>query len=61
MPLRELDEPLVPWAWGINGCTSVVSAALATLLAVDFGFSAVLWCSLALYAVTPLVFPVRRA
>lgn len=61
LALRELDEPLVPWAWGINGSASVVSAALATLLAVDFGFSAVLWCSLALYAVTPLVFPVRRA
>ena len=49
LALRELDEPLVPWAWGINGCASVVSAALATLLAVDFGFSAVLWIALALY------------
>jgi len=29
---------LVPWAWGINGCTSVVGAVLATLLAVHVGF-----------------------
>lgn len=55
--LRELDGPLVPWAWGINGCASVVSAALATLLAVDFGFSAVLWSALALYAGVAAVFP----
>lgn len=55
--LRGIDEPLVPWAWGINGCASVVSAALATLLAVDVGFSVVLWLALALYAGSPAVFP----
>jgi hypothetical protein len=60
LALRELDEPLVPWAWGINGCASVVSAALATLLAVDFGFSVVLWIALALYIVVLAVFPQRR-
>jgi hypothetical protein len=49
LALRTLEEPLVPWAWGINGCASVVSAVLATLLAVDFGFSVVLWLALALY------------
>jgi hypothetical protein len=57
LALRELDEPLVPWAWGINGCASVVSAALATLLAVDLGFSAVLWIALALYVLVLPVFP----
>jgi hypothetical protein len=60
LALRELDEPLVPWAWGINGCASVVSAALATLLAVDFGFSAVLWIALALYVLVLAAFPQRR-
>jgi hypothetical protein len=60
LALRELDEPLVPWAWGINGCASVVSAALATLLAVDLGFSAVLWIALGLYVLVIAVFP-RRA
>ena len=49
LALRALEEPLVPWAWGINGCASVVSATLATLLAVDVGFDAVLWIALALY------------
>ncbi|MDH4020850.1 MAG: hypothetical protein OEU84_14745 [Xanthomonadales bacterium] len=28
----------IPWAWGINGCASVVSAILATLLAIHIGF-----------------------
>jgi len=60
LALRELDESLVPWAWGINGCASVVSAALATLLAVDFGFSTVLWIALALYVLVLTAFPQRR-
>jgi multisubunit Na+/H+ antiporter MnhB subunit len=40
---------LLPWAWGINGCASVVSAVLATLLAIEFGFSAVVGLAVALY------------
>jgi hypothetical protein len=57
LALRELEQPLVPWAWGINGCASVVSAALATVLAVDFGFSVVLWVALALYVLVVATFP----
>jgi len=57
LALRELDEPLVPWAWGINGCASVISPALATLLAIDLGFTFVLWCALALYLAVPVWFP----
>ena len=40
----------IPWAWGINGFASVMSASLATLLAIEFGFTAVVLCALALYA-----------
>ena len=28
----------VPWAWGINGSISVISAVLATIIAVELGF-----------------------
>jgi hypothetical protein len=28
---------LVPWAWGVNGCASVIAAVLAGLLAMSFG------------------------
>ena len=47
---------LVPWAWGINGCASVVAAVLASLLAMEWGFTAVLALALGLYAVAALVF-----
>jgi hypothetical protein len=57
LALRELEEPLVPWGWGINGCASVVSPALATVLAIDLGFTVVLWLALALYAAIPAWFP----
>ena len=40
----------IPWAWGINGFASMMSAALATLLAIEFGFSAVILFALGLYA-----------
>jgi hypothetical protein len=36
--LSKLNEEVVPWAWGINGCISVISAALATIVAVEMGF-----------------------
>lgn len=36
------QEQQVPWAWGINGCVSVISTSLATVIAVEFGFTAVL-------------------
>ena len=46
----------VPWAWGINGFASVISAVLATLLAIEFGFSSVILAALALYAAAALLY-----
>jgi hypothetical protein len=45
---------LVPWAWGINGCASVNATILATLLAIHFGFTAVVSMAVALYLAAPL-------
>lgn len=36
--LAERNEATLPWAWGINGCVSVLSAALATIISVEMGF-----------------------
>ena len=47
------DGDLVPWAWGINGCASVVAAILAILLAVHVGFTVVALGAMALYAAAP--------
>jgi len=48
---------LVPWAWAVNGCASVIAAVLATLLAVHFGFAAVVLTALLLYGLAAAVFP----
>ena len=55
--LAETRAGFIPWAWGINGFASVISAALATLLAIELGFSAVLLAALLLYAVAALLSP----
>ncbi len=47
---------LVPWAWGVNGCASVLSAMLATLIAMNFGFSVVISAAAVLYACAAAVF-----
>ena len=40
----------IPWAWGINGFASVMGASLATLLAIEFGFTVVVLFALGFYA-----------
>jgi hypothetical protein len=55
--LAENADRFVPWAWGINGCASVVSAVLATLLAIHFGFTAVILCAAGLYIGASVAFP----
>jgi spermidine synthase len=57
--LRQVAETapdFIPWAWGINGFASVISAALATLLAIQFGFTFVLLAALVLYGWSTLLF-----
>ncbi len=52
--LADLQAEAVPWAWGINGCLSVVSTSLATLLAVEAGFTAVLLAAVSAYLAAAL-------
>jgi hypothetical protein len=37
------NEPLIPWAWAINGCFSVLAPIVTIMIAIDFGFKTVLW------------------
>jgi hypothetical protein len=55
--LADYAPDLIPWAWAINGCASVISAVLATLLAIHLGFTTVIAVALALYALALWVFP----
>lgn len=58
--LKRTAPRLVPWAWGINGTASVISAVTAALLALAFGFSFVLLIGAAGYALAAvLAFRVR--
>lgn len=47
--LQQTRPHFIPWAWGINGCASVLSAILAVLLAMNIGFSGVMLCAVVLY------------
>ncbi|MBU0705196.1 MAG: hypothetical protein KKC18_15205, partial [Chloroflexi bacterium] len=50
LALLELGSPdLIAWAWGVNGAVSVTASILAALLALSFGFSAVLALGAACY------------
>lgn len=37
--ISKMNKEFVPWAWGVNGCVSVISTALSTMVAVEMGFT----------------------
>ena len=52
-------EPMFLWAWGINGCFSVIGAAMVPLIATSFGLGAVLFTAGGAYlAAIPAFFAV---
>ena len=62
MGLSELgshSESLIPWAWGVNGCASVISAVAATLVAIHFGFTVVMVMALLFYLAAYFSFPLK--
>ena len=52
---------LTAWAWGINGCASVVSAILAPCLAIAYGFNAVILLAIGVYLISGWVAPFSRS
>jgi hypothetical protein len=58
MGLRRLyiiNGRLLPWAWGINGCISVVSTVLATIIAIERGFIWVMLLAALSYSMAALI------
>ncbi|QPK64904.1 SAM-dependent methyltransferase [Methylomonas sp. LL1] len=55
--LSQTAPALIPWAWGINGCASVISAILATLIAMQFGFTALIMLAIGFYGLALWCFP----
>lgn len=48
--LGERSPGMIPWAWAVNGCFSVLAPILATMLALDFSFKAVFLLGAVMYA-----------
>jgi hypothetical protein len=49
--LGRVHAELLPWAWAINGCASVVATSLATVLALGAGLAVMLLAAAACYLV----------
>jgi spermidine synthase len=58
--LKQNHSELIPWAWGINGYASVISAGSATIIAIQFGFTALLMFAVLLYIIALTTFPGRE-
>ena len=57
---HSIGGELVPWAWGLNGATSVVGSILAVFVSMNVGFTGVLMTGTVAYAVGALFVPRRR-
>ena len=49
------SQPLVPWAWGVNGFASVTGAVLGTFLAISMGFTALTLIALVCYLLAAVI------
>jgi hypothetical protein len=54
--LRVRAPGAIPWAWAVNGCTSVLASVLAAMIALSAGFSWVLVGAALAYGGAWLVF-----
>ncbi len=54
--LAKISPETIAWAWGINGCASVVSAIAATLVALNYGFTTIIIMALVFYLLAGLFF-----
>ena len=49
--LSQISSREIPWAWGLNGCFSVISTALVTIIAVELGSTMVLLLAALAYCI----------
>ena len=54
--LGEQAKKQIPSAWAVNGCASVISAVLATVIAIHFGFTVVVLLAVVLYFLAASLF-----
>ena len=49
--IGQTNHPLIPWAWSVNACMSVIAPILTIMLAIVSGFTTVLWISVMSYII----------
>lgn len=49
LPLGRNNPELIPWAWAVNGCLSVLAPILSVMLAISAGFKAVILSGMIMY------------
>jgi hypothetical protein len=47
----EASPALVPWAWGVNACATVVGSVLATMISLELGFNITWLLAMSMYLV----------
>jgi hypothetical protein len=47
--LNIMNPSIIPWAWAVNACCTVVGAVLTVVLSMNLGFSAVLIVAILIY------------
>lgn len=55
--LRLLKPELIPLAWAVNGAFTVLASVVAVVLAMQSGFSSLMWAAAALYASAAWLLP----
>jgi hypothetical protein len=53
--LARNNQALIPWAWAINGCFSVMAPILAVMLAISAGFQTVIITGVVMYVLAYVV------
>ena len=53
--VEKQSSPLIPWLWGINGASSVLSSVFSWVIAINFGFNLVLVLAMVTYFIAFLV------
>jgi hypothetical protein len=56
--LNRFNPSIIPWAWAVNGCLTVIGSILTVILSMNFGFNAVLVIAVLIYWVS--FFSVQR-
>jgi hypothetical protein len=52
-------DPLIPWAWAVNGVAGVVFSAMALMLAIHWGYTVCLLIGVGFYVLSLITIPAR--